>query len=245
MARRGTVYVVAGSGVRRWAIVGALRTGADQPAVHALSRLPAHLRLGYHAVVVMDLHDGAALEPPPPTARALGAGGWVLVATSSEFIPGAWLAAAREPHVDLVVSASDAIDEAHLRGTVAAVLVHARQRVVAGVLRRCGALFAGREDAVRAVVVDPWGIRRPRDRARALNVSLVELKASCLPLRVTRLEHLLTLIRWCAYEFLTLEAHLSSARALEAVGVRDRADFRRQLRRARAGWRGEETSEGP
>ncbi|UCG87831.1 MAG: hypothetical protein JSW71_04595 [Gemmatimonadota bacterium] len=56
----------------------------------------------------------------------------------------------------------------------------------------------------------------------------------CAPLRLSRLEHVITLVRWCAYEFLTLECHVSSARALEAVGVRDRSNFRRQVRRAKA-----------
>ena len=244
MARPGAVYVVASSAVRRRAIVGALRVGADRPEVHALSRLPTYHGLDHHAVIVVDLHDGADLELPPPTLRTLGGAGWVLIATSTQLIPAAWLAAAREPHVELLLGSHDQIDEARLRGTVVAVLAHARERVVAGVVRRCGALLAGREEAVRAVVADPWGIRRPRDWAQALNVSLAELKATYLPPRVARLEHLLTLVRWCAYEFLTLDAHLSAARAFEAVGVRDRADFRRQLRRARAGWRGEETSGG-
>jgi hypothetical protein len=140
MLRQGTVYVVAPSGARRRAIAGALRAGADRPEVQALARLPAHLEHSHHAVVVMDLHDGVALELPPPTVRSLG-------------------------------------------------------------------------------------------------LTVAELKANYLPPQLERSEQLLTLIRWCAYEFLTVEAHLSVARALEAVGIRDRSDFRRQMRRARAAWR--------
>ena len=96
----------------------------------------------------------------------------MLLASSAELIPGAWLAAAREPHVEVLLSPGDAIDEVRLRGAVAAVLVRARERVVAAVLRRCGALFAGREDAVRAVVVDSWGIPRPWDWVRAFDCTL-------------------------------------------------------------------------
>ncbi len=160
------------------------------------------------------------------------------MATSTERVPAAWLAVAHEPRVELLLASSgDSIDEARLRGTVARVLEHARERVVAGVLRRCRSLFQERESVVRALVADPWGIRLPRDLARALGVSLAELKHTCLPTQLSRPQHVLTLVRWCAYEFLTLEAHLSPVRALEAVGVRDRSDFRRQLRRARAGLR--------
>ncbi len=132
MNRHGTVYVIARSAVRRRAIAGALRAGADQPEVQALAQLPPHLTHSHHTVVVMDLHDGAALELPPPTLGVLGAAGWVLLATSVELIPSAWLAAAREPHVELLLSPTHEIDEARLRGAVAAVLVHARERMVAG-----------------------------------------------------------------------------------------------------------------
>src|SRR5574341_1611465 len=104
MPSRGTVYVIASSPARRRAIAGTLRAGRDPPDVRLLSRVPSQLDHTHHTVVVMDLHDGAELELPPPTTRGLGAAGWVLIAASRELVPAAWLAVAQEPHVQLLLN---------------------------------------------------------------------------------------------------------------------------------------------
>jgi len=236
---KGTVYVCS-SPERRRAIAGALRAGPDLPEVRTLSGTPSRLEHHHTSVLVIDLRDPHPVEPVESSrlGQGLAAAGVVLIGASKQSVPAGWLEVARQPNVQLLLtSPGDKMDEARLRSTVLQVLERSVERAVAGALRRCGHRFETFQDLVRAVVADPWGIRRPRDLARVLGVSLPALRHMCEPLGLGRTDHVLTYIRWCAYEYLTVECHMSSARALEAVDVRDRSNFRRQVRRARAGRR--------
>jgi hypothetical protein len=237
---KGTVYVVCASPERRRAIAGALRAGRDPPEIKTLSGTPSRLELLHNSVLVIDLRDPNPLEPAelPRTGRRFAAACVILVATSKQSVPAAWLEVAREPNVQLLLTRpGNAVDEARLRSTVAQALERNLDRVVAGVLRRCGKRLEGLEDVVRAVLSDPWGVRRPRDVTRVLSITIARLRTICEPLGLGRIDYVLTFIRWCAWEFLTIDVRMSAARAFEAVGVRDRSNFRRQVRRARAGRR--------
>ncbi len=234
---RGTVYVVCASPERRRAIAGALRAGRDPPDVRTLSGTLSRFEQHHNSVLVIDLRDPNPLEPPesPRTGRRFAVAAVILIATSKQSVPAAWLEVAREANVQLLLTPpANAIDEGRLRNAVAQALERSLDRVVAGVLRRCGKRCEALEDVVRAVLSDPWSIRRPRDVARALTISLAQLRSICEPLGLGRIDYVLTYIRRCAYEFLTFDCHISSARAFEAVGVRDRSNFRRQVRRARS-----------
>ncbi|MGD2135758.1 MAG: hypothetical protein PVF27_06340 [Gemmatimonadales bacterium] len=235
MQSRDRVYVVSADRARRLAIVGALRAGRDPPSVRPLAALPSVTELGWGCVVVVDLRDGLDAVAAAVNARAIGATAWVLIARSEQAVPAPWLEVAHEENVQLLfVPSDDALDEARLRAAVAAVREHNERRVVAGVLRRCGDLFSGLDDVVRVVLHDPWGIRRPHQLASALHLSVSRLRRRCARVGVPRLEHVITLVRWCACEFLISDCGMRSARAQEAVGVHDRSNFRRQVRRAKA-----------
>jgi hypothetical protein len=236
MRFRTRVYVVSTDRARSAAIAGALRAGRDPPAVYRLGALPSVREIVWRSVIVVDLRNGPDAVASALQTVELGAPSWVLIAESTQAVPASWLAVAHERNVQLLyISPTDALDEPQLRAAVTAAQDQNLERLVAGVSQRCGGLFWGLDDLVRALVRDPWGIRRPHHLASALGISASKLRRMCAPLRQCRLEHVVTLVRWCAYEFLTLDCHVSPARALEPVGVKDRSNFRRQVRRVKAG----------
>jgi hypothetical protein len=231
---KGTVYVVCCSPPRRRALAGALRAGRDPPEVRELSTLRFPPETGHDALLVVDLRDPLDPRERQWTGQAAIAG-VILIATSAQSVPAPWLEVARQPNVQLLLTPSpDSIDEAHFRGAVTRALERNIEHMVAAVRKCCGQEFDALQDVIRAVLTDPWGIRRPRDLARALGISPAQLRTRCGPVAGGRIDHVLAFIRLCACTFLAGECHIPVAAALEAVGVRDRSNFRRQVRRARA-----------
>jgi hypothetical protein len=108
-----------------------------------------------------------------------------------------------------------------------------RRRVVEGVIERHPSTFAGLEDLIEVLLNDPWGIRKPQDLATTLGIPINVLAVRCRHLGLKRLEHVLTLVRWLAFEQLIGPMGLDVKTALRLVGMRDRSNFRRQWRRAK------------
>ncbi|HLB38658.1 MAG TPA: hypothetical protein VJL31_18970 [Gemmatimonadales bacterium] len=57
------------------------------------------------------------------------------------------------------------------------------------------------------------------------------LRDRCHELGLKRIEHLITLVRWLAFELLVSAEGMPPKRARIVVGITDRANFRRQLGR--------------
>jgi hypothetical protein len=91
--------------------------------------------------------------------------------------------------------------------------------------------LAGVEDLVRPVLAYPWSLRRPRDLAASLRTPEPVLLRRCEAVGLTRVEHLLTLVRWLGFQVLITEEGLAIRRARLIVGISDPSNFRRQLRR--------------
>jgi len=86
---------------------------------------------------------------------------------------------------------------------------------------------------VRLVCERPWQIRRPRDLAAACGHSVRTVRRQVAQVGFLRVEHFLTCVRHVALEQLAAHLHLPLPAARRIVGIADRANARRQLRRAR------------
>jgi hypothetical protein len=100
------------------------------------------------------------------------------------------------------------------------------------VLQREPAL-ASLDTLVRLVCERPWQIRRPRDLAAACGHSVRTVRRRVAKVGFLRVEHFLTCVRHVALEQLSTCLHLTLPQARRLVGIADRANARRQLRRAR------------
>ena len=88
-------------------------------------------------------------------------------------------------------------------------------------------------DLVRLVCERPWQIRLPRDLAAACGHSVRTVRRQVASVGFLRVEHFLTCVRHVALEQLATCLHVSLPAARQLVGIADRANARRQLRRAR------------
>lgn len=86
---------------------------------------------------------------------------------------------------------------------------------------------------VQLVCERPWHIRRPRDLAAACGHSVRTVRRQVGRVGFLRVEHFLTCVRHVALEQLATCLQLSLPAARRLVGIADRANARRQLRRAR------------
>jgi hypothetical protein len=86
---------------------------------------------------------------------------------------------------------------------------------------------------VHLVCERPWQIRRPRDLAAACGHSVRTVRRQVARVGFLRVEHFLTCVRHVALEQLSACLHLTLPQARRLVGIADRANARRQLRRAR------------
>lgn len=88
-------------------------------------------------------------------------------------------------------------------------------------------------DLVEVILAYPWEIRRARDLARLSSHTLEILKRRCGQLGMARVEHMITITRWVAYAYLTIDRELPKWRARLLVGIANASNFKRQLERAR------------
>jgi hypothetical protein len=86
---------------------------------------------------------------------------------------------------------------------------------------------------VSAICRDPWGLRRPKELARAVGVAHRWLRESCRALGFTRVEHLMIAVRMVALELLVRERRLTLSIARRQVGISNPTNARGQLQRAR------------
>lgn len=89
------------------------------------------------------------------------------------------------------------------------------------------------EDYVRAVCMEPWMIRRPRDLARQCGATVGAVRLRCVALGFNRIEHFILCVRMVAYEQLVAKGQIAHAAARRVVGLGDdRSNLRRHLNRA-------------
>lgn len=85
---------------------------------------------------------------------------------------------------------------------------------------------------VKAVCLDPWSIRRPRDLAIRCRMSLPALKRQCVQVGFARIEHFIICVRLLAYEQLVVAEHLPTRIARARAGFTDPSNMRRHAHRA-------------
>lgn len=93
-------------------------------------------------------------------------------------------------------------------------------------------MLAPLRELVATVLAHPWRIRRPRDLAIVSRCTRGELKRRCADAGLTRVEHLVSLVRWLGFDHLVKVRHMAPWRARLIVGVPDRSNLLRQVARA-------------
>lgn len=92
--------------------------------------------------------------------------------------------------------------------------------------------LGGAEDLVQVILEHPWDVRRPRDLRTYACCREATVRRHCDSLGLKRSEHLITLVRAAALEYLTAGGRMTAHRARLLVGIADPSNFRRQARRA-------------
>jgi len=199
--------------------------------VRATTSMPIVKEGQEQSVVVIDISNAAQSVRPPhssngPTMLC------VLIVDRQQSVPFPWLEFAASCPVRVVgiqrdspdpfaplLSALELINRRRSTGQLAELLVDRHPS-----LRRA-------EDIVQVILGQPWRIRRPSDLAFCSHVSESTLRDRCHELGLKRIEHLITLVRWLAFELLVSAEGMPPKRARIVVGITDRANFRRQLGR--------------
>jgi hypothetical protein len=156
-----------------------------------------------------------------------------LLVRGDQAIPTGWSGLLRSPLIRLVTIDQD-VDGAYEQ---LATLLEGQEEslrlcVIASALERRVPALEAVGDILRCVLEEPWRIRRPRDLAASLGTDVAELRRRARRLGLSRVEHLITAIRFFAFEHLVVVERLPVTRALSIVGVADRSNFRKQCHRA-------------
>ena len=145
-----------------------------------------------------------------------------------------WLQVARLANVKVVVGEPNRIAE-----TIDSVVIDILSRLRGPPTERILQLVVTSESSLiplsrlaKAVCDNPWGVRHPRDLARQSGLSLLEIKAQCSMAGFSRVEHFITVVRLIGFEQLVAKEHLSVTVARQVVGIADRSNMRRHVRRA-------------
>jgi hypothetical protein len=175
-------------------------------------------------------------KPPPPAVSTLEACEVILAVDEHDAVPVGWLDVVRSSSV-LVVRIKPDHDRVPPQ---VATIVQSRfaclqDQLVAAILAVAPDWLSEFEQVVRVILRDPWTVRTPDQLARSIGITPHELTAQLRGSHpsVKRIEHVITLVRWLAFEHLIGPMHLASKRALSFIGVPDRSNLRRQWRRAR------------
>jgi hypothetical protein len=89
-----------------------------------------------------------------------------------------------------------------------------------------------KEELVHAVCAHPWLIRRPRNLAATLGRTLGYVKAQVHRFGYQRVEHFITHVRWVGFRQLLEVRGLPQQSAQYLMGIADKSNLRKQLRRA-------------
>lgn len=184
------------------------------------------------AIIVLDL-DGATADNLKTMPAQRPSEGYLVVVAADWPIPASWIRFFQQPEVQvLLVPERSWWIHPHLLAALRGRFGGLQAELVDAVNQRSGGLFQGLSDVVAAIIRDPRTIRRPGDLAAALRIPREELERRLEPLMLGRVEHVLTAVRWLAFEHLTAARGWKVKEALHAVGIRDRSNLRRQWRRA-------------
>ena len=209
----------------------ALGIGLHVAEVRVVTRLNEPCSIIPDSLVVIDARKRLLAEPP--ALRGADTDILVVVARDTQ-VPAGWLEFLRRPDVQLVQAGHDADSCFNRLALLLRPRVAGHQETLIGAVVAGNRELLGRlEREVRAILSDPWGVRTPGDLAACVGTSVEFLGQRCARLGLRRVEHLLTLVRWLAFEHLVSRLGFKTRTALACVGMRDRSNFRRQWRRAR------------
>jgi hypothetical protein len=184
------------------------------------------------SIVVLDLLSCRRDQIPLRLDRFRGVE-LILLLDDTQTVPVGWLDYVAARRVETITTAGGTPTAYSKLAAMLRLRVERRRRgLVPAVVRRLPPPVDKLADLVHHLLRDPWAVRRPRDIAVAAGISYRELKQRCADAGLERTEHLITVVRWLAFEHLTNEEHLDRQRALDAVGVGDRSNFRKQVQRA-------------
>jgi len=229
--RTGTPQVVTyGTGLT-YAVRGMFGSATD---VRRYTVFPPPYRVSAGNVVVVDL-----LETAPPIRSSqvdeLARSASVLLVSGPGHIDGDWLQVLAQSRAHLIYC-----DGSARRGGFGPVLTAIGQRL--GQLPRealAREIVAKQpsllplEDMVAVVCGDPWGIRRPRDLARACQTPLRAVVRRCRSAGFRRAEYVITAARSWLCEVLVGEHNAARRSANLLAGISDASNLRRQVARAR------------
>ena len=160
-----------------------------------------------------------------------------LVASTHSVVPAAWLGVARtQKNCVFLVPDDQRLCPALERWVAFQLLGTDIQSFVTSVASTLSPNSTdAMQDIVRAVLFERDRISRPRDLARTLTLKQNALLKFCRRAGFDRTEHLITMIRQYAWNHLRNDEEVKSMRIDQMLGIRDRSNFRRQLRRALSG----------
>lgn len=216
------------------ALAPLLRKGlAETATVRTWQGCPTASLVAPTDCVLVVLDDTPAELAPQAANALLGRASLILVAGTKPVAPR-WLEVAARPGVTVVTTSSAAL------GSQSAIIlseVSARIRGPTG--DELAALVLAREPVfqraphlVRAICLQTWHIRRPRDLASATGLHPNMIRRQCWTAGFERVEHFIVCVRVVAYEQLVLEARMPRASARVRAGFADCSNMRRHLSRA-------------
>ncbi len=200
--------------------------------LRVLETLDDPVEIHPRSIVVLDLQHCRRDQLPQRLDRFRGME-LVLLLDDTQAVPASWLDYVASRRVETMTTGGAGPTAYSKLAAMLRLRVERRRRgLVRAVVQRLPPPADKLADFVPYLLRDPWAVRRPRDVAEAAGISCRELKQRCVDAGLERAEHLITVVRWLAFEHLTTEERLDRQRALDAVGVGDRSNFRKQVRRA-------------
>ncbi len=209
-----------------------VRDACDVPegvSVYVHDQIPK--RVVSDALVVLDLLESPAEAPELPQDEVRE----FLVATPVDTVfPETWDSFLAQTNVRVLrLPRMDVVMHPLLQSVLRLRFKLFREDWAAGVVERGGAMLEGMEDVVVAVLNDPTKTRTPHDVAKALEMTTGALAERCAHLPFRQLEHVITAIRWLAFEHLINDGALRASTALRMVGMDDQSRFQHQVEEAK------------
>jgi hypothetical protein len=236
MSSAPTVHVVASA---RTSLLAGLEQRLEGHAhVQQHAGLPSPKAVRSTDILVINLDD-AAESPDAATLLPLLTRLEVWLVAGERAVSPGWLEAVRWPGVKLTHNAATGAEEG---GGVDAVATALLRRIAGPSGTEIAALVLAREPGlvevapmVRVLCERAWEVRHPKQLAAALGTRLTTVKRTLVDLGFERVEHLMTYVRWVAFEQIMAVHRLRAPLASRLAGITDLSNMRRQMSRARRG----------
>jgi hypothetical protein len=205
-----------------------VRDACDVPegvSVYVRDQIPS--RVVSDALVVWDLLESPTEAPELPRDEVRE----FLVATPVDTVfPDTWDGFLARPNVRVLrLPRMHVVMHPLLQSVLRLRFQLFREDWAAGVVERGGAMLEGMEDVVLAVLNDPSRICTPHDVAKALEMTTGALAERWAHLPFRQLEHVITAIRWLAFEHLINDGTMRTSTALRMVGMDDQSRFQQEV----------------